>query len=234
MNSRVLISCQNVGYSRPFDSEISTGEKWDIRKLSLELYAGDRACFHFQNEEQKEVLWRIFMQKLKPKTGSLMIHARTNIHTDDSFWVGTDKRLSLLENMKSRLFVTRPWFGGKRKNIETLMERLGLNGRIPHLPVQELSAVQATRFWVLMLVTAKTKVVLIDQLFSRLDEISLPFIQEWLENYAGILILFGKHPEYLKSVKNSQETPQRKVEPFFNTVISFSASGHANTLLPES
>jgi len=84
------------------------------------------------------------------------------------------------------------------------------------------------------LVTAKTKVVLIDQLFSRLDEISLPFIQEWLENYAGILILFGKHPEYLKSVKNSQETPQRKVEPFFNTVISFSASGHANTLLPES
>ena len=95
MNPRVLLKCDNVGYSTSSASINSFEEKWDILKLNLELYAGDRASFHFQNEEQKLVLWRLFQQKLKPKTGSFIISAKTHIHSDDSLWSGTDKNASL-------------------------------------------------------------------------------------------------------------------------------------------
>jgi ATPase subunit of ABC transporter with duplicated ATPase domains len=230
MKSRVLLKCDNVGYSSSSASGNSVEEKWDILKLSLELHAGDRASFLFQNEEQKQVLWRLFLQKLKPKTGSFIFSAKTHIHSDDSLWTGTDKKATLLENMNSKLFTKRPWFGGQRKNFETLMDRLALSGRIPHLPVEELSAEQAARFWLLMLVTAKTKVVLIDRLFSKLDQVSLAFVQEWLESYTGIIILFGEHAEYFNAVKTSTKDQPLKSKTEFNSVFSFSAAGQAKLL----
>jgi len=227
MKPRVLLKCDNVGYSTSSASGNSVEEKWDILKLSLELHAGDRASFLFQNEEQKQVLWRLFLQKLKPKTGSFIISAKTHIHSDDSLWTRTDKKATLLENMNSKLFAKRPWFGGQRKNLETLMDRLALSGRIRHLPVEELSEEQAFRFWLLMLVSAKTKVVLIDRLFSKLDQVSLAFVQEWLESYTGIIILFGEHAEYFNAVKTPAEDQQLKSKTVFNSVYSFSADGQA-------
>jgi ATPase subunit of ABC transporter with duplicated ATPase domains len=227
MNPRVLISCHNLGYAAPSGTGISAVEKWDIRKLNLELHAGEKACFHFQNEEQKQVLWRMFQQKLKPKTGSLQISANTHLHTDDSLWEGTDKKASLLENMESKLFSTRPWFGGQRKNIDILKDRLGLTGRIINLPVNELMPEYAARFWALMLVAANTKVVLINRLLSQLDEISLPFIQEWQESFSGITVIFGEHPEYFKAVNSRKVEQQDTLKSFFSTNISFSADGLA-------
>ena len=81
-----------------------------------------------------------------------------------------------------------------------------------------------------MLVSAKTKVVLIDRLFSQLDQVSLPFVQEWLESYAGIIILFGEHPEYFNAVRILQTEQQLKSKTEFNSVISFSVDGQAKYL----
>ena len=231
MNPRVLISCKNLGYSIDFASGTSTEEKWDIRKLSLELHSGDRAHFHFNNEEQKEVLWRLFLQNLKPKTGSLMISSQTHIHSDESLWNGTDKKETVLENLNSKLFATRPWFGGKRINLEILLDRLRLSGRIMHLPVKELTAIEASRFWVLMMIVANTKVVLIDKLFLGKDKLSLQFVQEWLINYTGIIILFGEHADFFKSIDNNPTRLQSTTKHLFNYIFSFSADGSAKSLL---
>ena len=230
MKPRVLLKCDNVGYSTSSASGNSVEEKWDILKLSLELHAGERASFRFQNEEQKQVLWRLFLQKLKPKTGSFIISAKTHIHSDDSLWTGTDKKATMLENMTSKLFTKRPWFGGQRKNLETLIDRLDLNGRILHVPVEELSEEQAVRFWALMLVSANTQVVLIDRLFSKLDEVTLVFVQEWLESYAGIIILFGEHAEYFNAVKTLSKDQHLKSKTEFNTIFNFSEDGQAQNL----
>ena len=230
MKPRVLLKCDNVGYSTSSVSKYSVEEKWDILKLSLELHAGDRICLHFENEEQKQVLWRLFLQNLKPKTGFFIISAKTHIHSDESLWRGTDKKATLLKNMNSKLFVKRPWFGGRRKNLESLMERLALDGRIKNIPLGEISEEQAARFYVLMLVFAKTKIVLIDRLFSQLDQVSLPFVQEWMGTYAGIIILFGEHPEYFNAVRTLKNEQYRNNKTEFKTVISFSLDGKAKYL----
>ena len=151
-----------MGYSATSAEDFSSETMWDICKLTLDLHAGERVCFHFQNKEQKNVLWRLFERKLKPKTGSLRISDNTHFHSDQGLLDGLDKGSSMQENLQSRLFEERPWFGRKRKTMDTLMYRLGLIGRIQHLNVNDLSDQHLTRFLTLMLAAAKTRVFMLD------------------------------------------------------------------------
>ena len=92
MNNKLLISCQNLGYSATYVEDLYAETMWDICKLNLDLHAGEKAIFYFKTEEQKNVLWRLFERKLKPKTGSLRISASTHVHTDQGLLDGLDKR----------------------------------------------------------------------------------------------------------------------------------------------
>ncbi len=227
MAQKLLISCQNAGYSETSAADSAAETMWDIQKLNLDLHAGERVCFQFQTEEQKRVLWRLFERKLKPKTGSLRISANIHVHSDQRLLDGLDMKSSMLENLQSRLFENRPWYGGKRMMMDTLMYRLGLMGRINNLPVQELSAENLARFWMLMLAAAKTKVFLLDSLLSQLDQISLSFMLEWLESFAGAIIVFGEHADFNKAVKSAQADRQVLSRPLFDSIISFARDGEA-------
>ena len=231
MNNKLLISCRNLGYSETSAKDFSAETMWDICKLNLDLHAGERISFYFKTEEQKSVLWRLFERKLKPKTGSLRISANTHIHTDQSLLDGLDKSSSLQENLQSRLFEERPWFGGKRKTMDTLMSRLGLIGRIQYLPVNDLSDQHLTRFWTMMLAVAKTRVFMLDRLLPLLDEISMSFLLEWMESFPGSIIVFGEHANILNAVKSNQDKQMALSRSLFDLVISFTSYGEAKTLI---
>ncbi len=231
MENKILISCRNLGYSAMSSEDISGEKMWDISNLTLDLHAGERISFYFKTEEQKNVLWRLFERKLKPKTGSLQISSKTHIHSDQGLLDGLDKRSSLQENLKSRLFEERPWFGGKRKNLEILMYQLGLIGRIKYIPINSLSDQHLTRFWTLMLAAAKTKVFLLDRLIPLLDEISMSFLLEWMESFPGSIIVFGEHANILNKFKLSQNKQSILSRDIFDLVISFTNLGEAKTLI---
>ena len=232
MDSRVLISCKNLGYSSESYAQESYIEKWDIRELTLELRAGDRVRFCFFNNDQKEVLSRLFLKKLKPKRGSL-INFSNKIYTEKSFWDGTDMEASLKENLKSKLFFVRPWFGGERKNLETLIDRLDLGGQTQYIPINKLSNDQKIRLRLLMIASANTKVILIDNLFSKLDGKSFFFVKEWLENFPGIVLLFGDYYMGLKSSKDIEFFQLEEFESLFSTIVSFNSDGFSKTLILE-
>ena len=231
MNNKLLISCRNLGYSATSAEDFSAETMWDICKLNLDLHAGERISFYFKTEEQKSVLWRLFERKLKPKTGSLRISASTHIHTDQGLLDGLDKSSSLQENLQSRLFEERPWFGGKRKTMDTLMYRLGLIGRIQSLPVNDLSDQHLTRFLTLMLAAAKTRVFMLDRLLPLLDEISMSFLLEWMESFPGSIIVFGEHANILNAVESRQDKQMALSRSLFDLVISFTSYGEAKTLI---
>ena len=231
MNNKLLISCRNLGYSATSAEDFSAETMWDICKLNLDLHAGERISFYFKTEEQKSVLWRLFERKLKPKTGSLRISASTHIHTDQGLLDGLDKSSSLQENLQSRLFEERPWFGGKRKTMDTLMYRLGLNGSIQYLPVNDLSDQYLTRFLTLMLAAAKTRVFMLDRLLPLLDEISMSFLLEWMESFPGSIIVFGEHANILNAVESRQDKQMELSRSLFDLVISFTIYGGAKTLI---
>ena len=231
MNNKLLISCRNLGYSETSAEDFSAETVWDICKLNLDLHAGERICLYFKTEEQKSVLWRLFERKLKPKTGSLQIFSKTHIHTDQGLLDGLDKNSSLQENLQSRLFEERPWFGGKRRNLDTLMYRLGLIGRVQYIPVNDLSDQHLTRFWTLMLAATKTRVFLLDRLLPLLDELSMSFLLEWMESFPGSIIVFGEHPNILAAVESRQEKQIQLSKPLFDLVVSFSNYGDAKILI---
>ena len=231
MNNKLLISCQNLGYSATSAEDFSAETMWDICKLNVDLHAGERISFYFKTAEQKSVLWRLFERKLKPKTGSLRISASTHIHTDQGLLDGLDKSSSLQKNLQSRLFEERPWFGGKRKTMDTLMYRLGLIGRIQYLPVNDLSDQHLTRFWTLMLVAAKTRVFMLDRLLPLLDEISMSFLLEWMESFRGTIIVFGEHTNIINAVESRQDKQKLLSRSIFDLVISFTSYGEAKTLI---
>jgi ATPase subunit of ABC transporter with duplicated ATPase domains len=231
MNNKLLISCRNLGYSATSAEDFSAETMWDICKFNLDLHAGERISFYFKTEEQKSVLWRLFERKLKPKTGSLRISASTHIHTDQGLLDGLDKSSSLQENLQSRLFEERPWFGGKRKTMDTLMYRLGLIGRIQYLPVNDLSDQHLTRFWTLMLAAAKTRVFMLDRLLPLLDEISMSFLLEWMESFPGSIIVFGEHANILNAVESRQDKQMALSRSLFDLGISFTSYGEAKTLI---
>ena len=231
MNNKLLISCRNLGYSATSAEDFSAETKWDICKLNVDLHAGERISFYFKTEEQKSVLWRLFERKLKPKTGSLRISASTHIHTDQGLLDGLDKSSSLQENLQSRLFEERPWFGGKRKTMDILMYRLGLIGRIQSLPVNDLSDQHLTRFLTLMLAAAKTRVFMLDRLLPLLDEISMSFLLEWMESFPGCIIVFGEHANILNAFKSRREKQIALSRSLFDLVISFTSYGEAKTLI---
>ena len=231
MNNKLLIRCRNLGYSATSAEDFSVETMRDIYKLNLDLHAGERISFYFKTEEQKSVLWRLFERKLKPKTGSLRISASTHIHTDQGLLDGLDKSSSLQENLQSRLFEERPWFGGKRKTMDTLMYRLGLIGRIQYLPVNDLSDQHLTRFWTLMLAAAKTRVFMLDRLLPLLDETSMSFLLEWMESFHGSIIVFGEHADFLNAVESRQDKQMVLSRSLFDLVISFTRYGEAKTLI---
>ena len=231
MNNKLLISCLNLGYSATSAEDFSAETMWDICKLNLDLHAGERISFHFKTEEQKNVLWRLFERKLKPKTGSLRISASTHIHTDQGLLDGLDKSSSLQENLQSKLFEERPWFGGKRKTLDTLMYKLGLIGKIQNIPVNDLSEKHLTRFWTLMLSVAKTRVFLLDRLLHSLDEKSMSFFLEWMESFPGSIVVFGNNSNILNEFLSRKDRQTTLSRPLFDLVISFTNYGEAKTLI---
>ncbi len=231
MNNKLLISCQNLGYSATSAEDFNAETKWDICKLNMDLHAGERISFYFKTEEQKSVLWRLLERKLKPKTGSLRISASTHIHSDQGLLDGLDKNSSLQKNLQSKLFEERPWFGGKRKTMDTLMYRLGLIGRIQYLPINDLSDQHLTRFLTLMLAAAKTRVFMLDRLLPLLDEISMSFLLEWMESFPGSIIVFGEHANILNAVESRQDKQMVLSRSLFDLVISFTSYGEAKTLI---
>ncbi len=231
MNNKLLISCKNLGYSASSAEDFSSETMWDISKLNLDLHAGERISFCFNNEEQKSVLWRLFERKLKPKTGSFRISSKIHVHSDQGLLDGLNKSLSLQENLKSRLFEERPWFGGKRKTLDSLMYQLGLIGRIQHIPVNDLSDQYLNRFWTLMLAATKTRVFLLDRLPTLLDEKSMCFFQEWMESFTGSIIVFGEHANILSSSKSRKDKHSEFSKSHFDLVISFKSYGEAKILI---
>ena len=231
MSDKLLVSCRSLGYSDTSTENFSAKTIWDISKLNLDLHAGERISLYFKTEEQKSVLWRLFERKLKPKTGSLQISANTHIHTDQGLLDGLDKSSSLQENLQSKLFEERPWFGGKRKNLDTLMYKLGLIGRIQNIPVNDLSDKHLTRFWTLMLSAAKTRVFLLDRLLHSLDEKSMSFFLEWMESFPGSIVVFGNNYNILNDFLSKKDQQKTLSRPLFDLVISFTNYGEAKTLI---
>ena len=133
---KVLINCRDLSYYTSDGAEDS--EVWDIKQLNWSVQAGKRIHVQCYNQDQKYVVWRIFLNKLKPKSGLLEIHPGTKIYSDEMLWSRSDQNRGLWSNLQSRLFDPRPWLADQRVHLSTLMDLLGIDGRSSRTPLEQL------------------------------------------------------------------------------------------------
>ena len=82
-----------------------------------------------------------------------------------------------------------------------------------------------------MLAATKSRVLMLDRLVPLLDEISMSFLLEWMENFPGSIIVFGEHANIINAVESRQDKQMVLSSSLFDLVISFTSYGEAKTLI---
>lgn len=191
--SKLLINCRDLSYFSSLgasEQSTSESEKWDLRQLNWTVETGDRVCFIYEDEEQKQVFWRLLLNKLKPKSGLLEIQSGVLVYSDEMLWLRARRNEGLDANLESKLFEPRPWLNGRMVHVMQLVDRVGLSVGLLKIPLEKLQARDQFKAWLVMMMAAKVKVWLVDTLMKQIHGENLKLLMEWLPGFSGAWVNF--------------------------------------------
>ena len=191
--SKPLINCRDLSYFSSLgasEQSASESENWDLRQLNWTVETGDRVCFIYEDEEQKQVFWRLLLNKLKPKSGLLEIQSGVLVYSDEMLWTRARRNVGLDANLESKLFEPRPWLNGRMVNVMQLVDRVGLSVGLLKIPLEKLQARDQLKAWLVMMMAAKVKVWLVDTLMKQIHGNNLKLLMEWLSGFSGAWVNF--------------------------------------------
>ena len=191
--SKLLINCRDLSYFSSLgasEQSTSESENWDLRQLNWTVETGDRVCFIYEDEEQKQVFWRLLLNKLKPKSGLLEIQSGVLVYSDEMLWNRARRNEGLDANLESKIFETRPWLNGRMVNVMQLIDRVGLSVGLLKIPLEKLQARDQLKAWLVMMMAAKVKVWLVDTLMKQIHGDNLKLLMEWLSGFSGAWVTF--------------------------------------------
>ena len=191
--SKLLINCRDLSYFSSLgasEQSTSESENWDLRQLNWTVETGDRVCFIYEDEEQKQVFWRLLLNKLKPKSGLLEIQSGVLVYSDEMLWTRARRNVGLDANLESKIFEPRPWLNGRMVNVMQLVDRVGLSVGLLKIPLEKLQARDQLKAWLVMMMAAKVKVWLVDTLMKQIHGENLKLLMEWLSGFSGAWVTF--------------------------------------------
>ena len=191
--SKPLINCRDLSYFSSLgasEQSASESENWDLRQLNWTVENGDRVCFIYEDEEQKQVFWRLLLNKLKPKSGLLEIQSGVLVYSDEMLWNRARRNEGLDANLESKIFEPRPWLNGRMVNVMQLVDRVGLSVGLLKIPLEKLQARDQLKAWLVMMMAAKVKVWLVDTLMKQIHGENLKLLMEWLSGFSGAWVTF--------------------------------------------
>ena len=191
--SKLLINCRDLSYFSSLgasEQSTSESENWDLRQLNWTVETGDRVCFIYEDEEQKQVFWRLLLNKLKPKSGLLEIQSGVLVYSDEMLWTRARRNEGLDTNLESKIFEPRPWLNGRMVNVMQLVDRVGLSVGLLKIPLEKLQARDQLKAWLVMMMAAKVKVWLVDTLMKQIHGENLKLLMEWLSGFSGAWVTF--------------------------------------------
>ena len=191
--SKPLINCRDLSYFSSLgasEQSASESEKWDLRQLNWTVEAGDRVCFIYEDEEQKQVFWRLLLNKLKPKSGLLEIQSGVLVYSDEMLWTRARRNKGLDSNLESKIFEPRPWLNGRKVHVMQLVDRVGLSVGLLKTPLEKLQVRDQLKAWLVLMMAAKVKVWLVDTLLKQIHGENLKLLMEWLSGFSGAWVTF--------------------------------------------
>ena len=184
----MLINCRNLGYYSADAGKVS--EIWDVRQLNWTVHAGDRISFQCHSQEQKDVVWRILLDKLKPKSGLLEITSGTKVYSDEMLWSRADGKADLWTNLQSRFYNQRPWLVDRRVHHSMLVDLIKLTAQAARTPLMQLEESEKIKAWTVMMISARIHVWLVDSSIRDASVEDRSMIKLWLDSFPGAWINF--------------------------------------------
>ena len=175
----ILIDAQGLRASRPnrplFDD------------VSLTLSDGDRIGVVGLNGCGKSTLLRIISGDLQPEQGV--------VRRGRGARIGVLAQLPVLPTGSVRDAVGEGWRG------EAMLDRLGMSGLLES-PTNELSGGQQKRVALAALLVRDWEALILDEPTNHLDLDAIAYLEEWLANYSGGLLLVTHDRHVLDRVTN--------------------------------
>ena len=175
----ILIDAQSLSASRP--------NRPLFADVSLTVSDGDRIGVVGLNGCGKSTLLRILSGDYSPDTGQ--VHKARNAR------IGILAQQPILPAGTVRDAVGEEWRG------EAMLDRLGMSGMLDS-STQELSGGQQKRVALAMLLVQEWDALILDEPTNHLDLDAIAYLEEWLANYRGGLILVTHDRHVLDRVTN--------------------------------
>ena len=175
----ILIDAQSLSASRP--------NRPLFADVSLTVSDGDRIGVVGLNGCGKSTLLRILSGDYSPDSGQL--HKARNAR------IGILAQQPILPVGTVRDAVGEEWRG------EAMLDRLGMSGMLDS-STQELSGGQQKRVALAMLLVQEWDALILDEPTNHLDLDAIAYLEEWLANYRGGLILVTHDRHVLDRVTN--------------------------------
>ena len=175
----ILIDAQSLSASRP--------NRPLFADVSLTVSDGDRIGVVGLNGCGKSTLLRILSGDYSPDSG--LVHKARNAR------IGILAQQPILPAGTVRDAVGEEWRG------EAMLDRLGMSGMLDS-STQELSGGQQKRVALAMLLVQEWDALILDEPTNHLDLDAIAYLEEWLANYRGGLILVTHDRHVLDRVTN--------------------------------
>ena len=175
----ILIDAQSLSASRP--------NRPLFADVSLTVSDGDRIGVVGLNGCGKSTLLRILSGDYSPDSGQ--VHKARNAR------IGNFAQQPVLPSGTVRDAVGEEWRG------EAMLDRLGMSGMLDS-STQELSGGQQKRVALAMLLVQEWDALILDEPTNHLDLDAIAYLEEWLANYRGGLILVTHDRHVLDRVTN--------------------------------
>jgi ABC transport system ATP-binding/permease protein len=180
------------------DASYSIANKHIFNKVSLNVNKGDRICLVGRNGAGKTTLMRIINQEIEIDSGNVVINPKKTIgYLPQKFHISGG---TIYEYLIEILGISEEdFFSNKQYLADILLDKLQLDGNIL---LKELSGGQLRRATLAGSLIIEPDLLLLDEPTNHLDITSIEWLEEYLQNYHGAIIIISHDRTFLKKTTN--------------------------------
>ncbi|HWI63406.1 MAG TPA: ABC-F family ATP-binding cassette domain-containing protein [Symbiobacteriaceae bacterium] len=177
----------------------SFGERTFIRDFSYNLLPGDRIGVIGPNGSGKSTLLNLISGRLAPDSGDIVTGQTVRLAYYDQESGEMDPAQKVIDYIKDVAEVVRLPDGGTITAAQ-MLERFLFPGRVQHTAIGKLSGGERRRLYLLRTLMGEPNVLLLDEPTNDLDIQTLTILEDYLEQFPGVVITVSHDRYFLDRV----------------------------------